>query len=254
MENVDCYISENGYFIAPDYNIRNLIDPSESDLSTMPSTSDSSVKIAGRDGDVVLSTTYEPILFNIVCYTEDNLTATQKISEENKIKAFLNNIKNHTIRLGMEDRNIFYNVKYSGSLTVVRYPKSLRFSIPLKSSNSYGKEITTKKIIGNNSEDSNTIKEVGAKFTIFGPASSPSISFNGYVMEFNSNIEAGTKLIIDSSRSTITSINELGRKTNQMPYYNHQFPKIQNGTNTLQIISGIDDEEQVTVEWNDLTL
>ena len=254
MENVDCYISENGYFIASSYDIKNLIDLSESEISTMPTASDSTVKIAGRDGDVVLSTTYEPILFNIVCYTEDNLTATQKISEENKIKAFLNNIKNHTIRLGMEDRNIFYNVKYSGSLTVVRYPKSLRFSIPLKSSNSYGKEITTKKIIGNNSEDSNTIKEVGAKFTILGPASSPSISFNGYVMEFNSNIEAGTKLIIDSSRSTITSINELGRRTNQMPYYNHQFPKIQNGTNTLQIISGIDDEEQVTVEWNDLTL
>lgn len=254
MENVDCYISENGYFIASDYNIKNLIDFSESEISTMPTASDSTVKIAGRDGDVVLSTTYEPILFNIVCYTEDNLTATQKISEENKIKVFLNNIKNHTIRLGIEDRNIFYNVKYSGSLTVVRYPKSLRFSIPLKSSNSYGKEITTKKIIGNNSEDSNTIKEVGAKFTILGPASSPSISFNGYVMEFNSNIEAGTKLIIDSSRSTITSINELGRRTNQMPYYNHQFPKIQNGTNTLQIISGIDDEEQVTVEWNDLTL
>lgn len=78
MENVDCYISENGYFIASDYNIRNLIDPSESELSTMPSTSDSSVKIAGRDGDVVLSTTYEPIPFNIVCFTEDNLTPEQK--------------------------------------------------------------------------------------------------------------------------------------------------------------------------------
>lgn len=254
MENVDCYISENGYFIAPDYNIRNLIDPSESDLSTMPSTSDSSVKIAGRDGDVVLSTTYEPIPFNIVCFTEDNLTPEQKIIEEDKVKNFLNYIKNHTIKLGMESRNVYYNVKYSGSLTVVRYPKTLRFSIPLKSSSSYGKKIPSKVITGNNSEISNTIKEVGAEFTILGPASSPSISFNGYVMEFNSNIEAGTKLIIDSSRSTITSINELGRKTNQMPYYNHQFPKIQNGTNTLQIISGIDDEEQVTVEWNDLTL
>ena len=254
MENVDCYISENGYFIASDYNIKNLIDPSESELSTMPSTSDSSVKIAGRDGDVVLSTTYDPIQFNIVCFTEDNLTAEQKILEEDKMKSFLNHIKNHTIKLGIENRNVYYNVKYSGSLTVVRYPKTLRFSIPLKSSNSYGRKIPNKVITGNNSETSDTIKEVGAEFTILGPASSPVISLNDYVMEFDTDVASGAKLIIDSSRSTVTNIDEYGRKTNQMTHYNHQFPKIQNGTNTVSILSGINNENQVKVEWNDLTL
>lgn len=254
MENVDCYISENGYFIASDYNIKNLIDPSESELSTMPSTSDSSVKIAGRDGDVVLSTTYDPIQFNIVCFTEDNLTAEQKILEEDKMKSFLNHIKNHTIKLGIENRNVYYNVKYSGSLTVVRYPKTLRFSIPLKSSSSYGRKIPNKIITGNNSETSDTIKEVGAEFTILGPASSPVISLNDYVMEFDTDVASGAKLIIDSSRSTVTNIDAYGRKTNQMTHYNHQFPKIQNGTNTVSILSGINNENQVKVEWNDLTL
>lgn len=254
MENVDCYISENGYFIASDYNIKNLIDPSESELSTMPTASDSSVKIAGKDGEVVLSTTYEPIQFNIVCFTEDNLTAEEKILEENKVKAFLNSIKNHTIKLGIESRSIYYNVKYSGSLTVVRYPKTLRFTIPLKSADSYGKKILTKTIIGSGSETSDTVKEVGAKFTILGPVSKPRFTFNDYLMEFDTDIMSNTKLIIDSSKSTITYIDGLGRKSNQMMHYNHQFPKVRNGTNTLQIISGIQDEEQVTVEWNDLTL
>ena len=151
---------------------------------------------------------------------------------------------------------MYYDVKYSGSLTVVRYPKSLRFSIPLKSSSSYGKIIPAKTIVGNDSEDSETIKEVGAKITIQGPASSPIISLNDYVMQFNTDIdiESGSRIIIDTSKSTVTQINTLGRKLNKMMYYNHQFPKIKNGTNTLQVISGIDDEEQVTVEWNDLTL
>lgn len=254
MNNVDCYISENGYFIASDYNIRNLIDPSESDLSTMPTASESSVKIAGRDGDVVLSTTYDPILFNIVCFTEDNLTVEEKILEENKVKTFLNDIKNHTIKLGMEDRNTYYEVKYSGSLTVVRYPKALRFSIPLKSQSSYGRDIETKQITGDGTETSNTIKEVGAKFTILGPAFEPVISFNDYLMATNIEITSGDKLVIDSSKSTITYINALGVKTNQMAYYNHQFPKVQNGTNTLAVLNGIPDHEQVTVEWNDLIL
>ena len=254
MNNVDCYISENGYFIAPDYNIRNLIDPSESDLSTMPTASDSNVKIAGKDGEVVLSTTYEPIQFNIVCFTEDNLTSEQKIIEEDKVKAFLHNIKKYTMRLGIENRNVYYNVKYSGSLTVVRYPKALRFTIPLKSADSYGKKIPAKTITGNNSETSETVKSVGAKFTILGPASKPTISFNNYLMEFDTDIMDNTKLIIDSSKSTITHIDALDRKSNQMAHYNHQFPKVKYGTNTLQIISGISDENQVKVEWNDLTL
>jgi len=254
MDNMDCYISENGYFVASDYNIKNLIDPSESELSTMPTASDSSVKIAGRDGEVVLSTSYEPIPFNIVCFTEDNLTAEEKILEENKIKHFLNNIKNRTVKLGFEDRDIYYNVKYSGSLTVIRHPKSLRFSIPLKSSDSFGRRIPTKTIIGNGSENSDTVKEVGAKFTILGPATSPVISFNDYLMGANINITSGDKLVIDSLRSTVTYINALGAKTNQMPYYNHQFPKVRNGANILQVISGINNENQVTVEWNDLAL
>lgn len=254
MNNVDCYISTNGYFIASGYNIRNLIDPSESELSTMPTALESSVKIAGRDGEIPLSTTYDTINFNIVCFTEDNLTASEKITEENKIKNFLNNIKKQTIRLGIESRNVYYDVKYSGSLTVVRYPKALRFSIPLKSFDSFGKHITTKQIIGNGSLTSDTVKDVGAVFTISGPASLPKISFNDLMMEFDTDIMANTQLVIDSSKSTITHIDALNRKSNQMAHYNHQFPKVKNGANTLQIISGIESESQVTVEWHDLVL
>ena len=220
----------------------------------MPEASESSVKIAGRDGDVVLSTSYQPINFTIVCYTDENLTAEEKISEENKIKNFLNSIKNTTIKLGFEDRSVFYDVKYSGSLTVVRYPKSLYFSIPLKSSNSYGKIIPAKSITGNESENSDTIKETGVKFTILGPATSPQITFNDYLMSYSANITNGDKLIIDTSKSTVTYIDDLNKKTNRMIYYNHQFPKANKGTNTLQIVSGINNENQVTAEWNDLTL
>ena len=56
------------------------------------------------------------------------------------------------------------------------------------------------------------------------------------------------------TKSTITHIDALNRKSNQMAHYNHQFPKVKNGANTLQIISGIESESQVTVEWHDLVL
>ena len=64
-----------------------------------------------------------------------------------------------------------------------------------------------------------------------------------------------TELVIDSSKSTITHINNVtGSKTNAMRYYNHQFPKVKYGENVLAVNSGIDDETQVKVEWYDLKL
>ena len=73
-------------------------------------------------------------------------------------------------------------------------------------------------------------------------------------MEYSSSILEGAKLEIDTSKSTATHINSDGVKTNVMGYYNHQFPKIEPGENTLKVLSGIDDEYNVTVKWNDLKL
>ena len=145
-------------------------------------------------------------------------------------------------------------MKYSGALSRINYPKILQFSIPLKSSDSYAKDIETKSIIGNGTENSKTIENVGAIFIIKGPAQNPIISLNDYSMEYNMSILEGARVEIDSSKSTITNINSDGIKTNVMKYYNHQFPKIENGINELKILSGIDNAENVSVRWNDLKL
>ena len=73
-------------------------------------------------------------------------------------------------------------------------------------------------------------------------------------MEFSTSILDGATLIIDSNKSTVTHIAPNGLKTNQMKYYNHQFPKIENGVNELKVLSGINNEQQVKVEWYDLML
>ena len=255
MEEFDFYISNNGRLIIPEYDINYLIDFAASNIPSMPEAVETSVRIVGKDGDVPLSTTYEPMSFSIVCYTDDNLTPEQKIAEEQKVNRFINSIKNNTKVLAFERENKFYDVKYNGVLTTVRFPAHLQFTIPLKSSESYAKDLTKKKIIGNNSENSNTIKNVGAVFTINGPAQTPKISFNNYEMFYDNVLLENTKLIIDSGKSTITHVNGVtGKKTNAMRYYNHQFPKVKYGENVLVVNSGIDDASQVKVEWNDLKL
>lgn len=254
MEDYDMYISTEGFFTIPGTDIKFKVNFMESSLPSMPEASESSVRAAGRDGDYVLNTTYEPIPFEIVCYTDDNLTITEKKEIEAKVNGFLNSIKNKTKRLAFELDNKFYDVKYNNILTTIRYPAHLKFSIPLKSSESYAKDTFEKVIAGNNSEISDTINPTGALITINGPATLPIIALNDYSIEYNTVILEGARLEIDTSKSTATHINSDGVRTNVMGYYNHQFPKIEPGENTLKVLSGVDDEYNVTVKWNDLKL
>ena len=245
-------LDSNGYFVVPDYDIKCLISYSESDIPSMPEAVETSVNIPGRDGDIPLNTTYSPLTFTIVCYTEDNLTPEEKNIEESKMNNFLHSIKNNITKLKYKDK--YYNVKYSGQLTTINYPKHLQFTIPLKSSSSYAKNIEEYYILGNGEKESNTIKEVGAVFVIDGPAQTPKISLNDYEMFYDNVLLSNTKLVIDSNKSTVTMINREGTETNAMRYYNHEFPKIQNGNNVLKVLSGIDEERQVSVRWFDLKL
>ena len=247
-------LDSNGYFVVPDYDIKCLVSYSESDIPSMPEAVETAVSVPGRDGDIPLNTTYNPIPFNIVCYTEDNLTPEEKYAEETKMNKFLNSIKNNTIKLKLESKGKYYDVKYNGQLTTINYPKHLQFSIPLKSSSSYAKDIDEYYILGNGEEESDTIKEVGAIFVIEGPAQTPKISLNDYEMFYDNVLLSNTKLVIDSNKSTVTMINREGTATNAMRYYNHEFPKIQNGNNVLKVLSGIDEDRQVNVRWFDLKL
>ena len=252
MEGFYVYISADGYLVIPDLDIKYLIDFRESNIPSMPEVAETTAKIAGKDGDVVLSSTYEPMLFEIVCYTEDNLTVEEKIEEEAKINNFLNSIKNNTIAFGMEKEEKFYDVKYNGALTTTRFPRHIKFSIPLKASCPYAKFYLKKEAFGNVTFESNTIKETGPIFTIEGPATSPRIALNNYQMYYSSSILVGEKLIIDANNSTVTLIDINNDKFNTMGYYNHEFPKIQNGVNTLEIKAGISNENQLKINWYDL--
>lgn len=254
INDFDFYISKEGYLVIPEYNTKYLINFDESSIPSMPEAVEAAVRAAGRDGDFVLNTTYEPISFIIACYTEDNLSIEEKVEHEAKINIFLNSMKNKTKKFAIEKDNKFYEVKYNAALTTINYPAHLKFSIPFKTSESYAKETKEKNIIGNASEISNTINNVGAIFTIKGPATNPIISLNDYSMEYSMSILEGARIEINSNKSTITHINSDGVKTNVMKYYNHQFPKIENGTNTLKILSGIEEESQVSVKWRDLKL
>lgn len=252
IEEYDFYITKNNRFIIKDKNINQIYSPQESEIPDIAEATESTVKIAGKDGDLVLATKYEPLEFKLVTYSEENLELEEKIKEQSKIISFLNSIKNETKKIAFLDTERMIDVKYYNKLQTIKYPKSLRFEIPLKSSNSYSTELKKKKIIGNNEKNSDTIENTGCIITIKGPASTPTIALNDYQIIYYNELLAGNKLVIDTGNSTITHITSKGIETNAAIYYNHEYPKIKNGTNELKIQSGIENPNQVSVEWFDL--
>ena len=248
------YLSENGKLVFPNENISFLCSISESSIPSMPEALETSATIAGRDGDVPLSTTYGPMSFELVLYTEDNLTPEEKLKQEIFLNRFCNLIKNNTETFALELAQKFYKIKYNGLLNKENYPKFLRFTLPFKSSKSFAYDVKKHIIYGNSTVESNTIEPTGFECVIKGPAIKPIISLNDYSIEYNNTILDDESLIIDTNNSTAVLVNSEGTRVNAMRYYNHQFPKILNGENELKILSGIDNPENVSISWYDLTL
>lgn len=248
------YLSENGRLIFPNENISFLCSISESSIPSMPEALETSATIAGRDGDVPLNTTYGPLSFELILYTEDNLTPEEKLKQEIFLNRFCNSIKNNTETFALELAQKFYKIKYNGLLNKENYPKFLKFTLPFKSSKSFAYDVKKNTVYGNNTFESNTIEPTGFKCIIKGPALKPIISLNDYSIEYDNTILKGESLIIDTNNSTAILVSSDGTETNAMRYYNHQFSKILNGENELKILSGIDSPENVSISWYDLTL
>ena len=254
MVNYYFYISEDGRFVVPNNDIDLLFSPTESTIPDIAENEESTVKIAGRDGDIVLDSYYKPLEFKIVAYTEENLAPEEKTLEVQKITAFLNSLKKTFRSFAILQDEKMYSVKYNGQLSVTKFPKSVRFEIPLKSSKAYGTALFKTTIDGAGTKISRTVEKTGCIITINGPCNTPTISLNDYQMKYEGSVLTGNKLVINTGNSTITHITSLGVATNAAIYYNHEYPKIQPGENEIKVLSGITSASQVTTEWYDLKL
>lgn len=230
-----------------------LVDYNKTDLPLIAEAIEASQTITGADGDLVLDTTYGSRLFEIDAVTDDFLTPEQKEAKREEIREFLNSIKKVNTKLIIEPQNRTYEVKYAGLAEDTNLPKCVEFLIPLKSASAYAISNTTYTLEGEGEIESETKAPAGFVCTISGPSNYPELALNGYLMAYENVILEGEKLIIDTKKSTVTKISTTGVKTNAMVYYNHQFPRIQEGLNLFTIISGID-EDKLKIEWNDLLL
>lgn len=234
------------------------IDPIESYIPIMPETVDSDTQISGMDGEINLSTTYGPRNFELVAYSDDGLEHREKIEFKDKIARFLHQYKNKPFRLVIKPYERSYDVKYSGAIENEDYPSSVKVTIPLKSSSSFGYANTETVLVGENSYTfvSKTVEPVGFILTIEGPATNPVFILNGEKITLPIGANQGEKIILNTKNCTLVQIDAQGNETNFLAYYGEQgFPKIVEGENTLTISdeSTIYDVDKMEFRWSDLT-
>lgn len=234
------------------------LDASETYIPMMPETVDSDTQISGMDGEINLSTTYGPRNMELVGYSDEGLTSIEKIEFKDRIARFLHQYKNKPFRLVIKPYNRSYDVKYSGAIENENYPGSVKVSIPLKSSSSFGYVNTETVLTGKKSYTitSKTVEPVGFILTIEGPVGSPVFTVNGEKISLTATASENEKIVYNTKNSTIVHIDAQGKETNILAYNsNVQFPKIVEGENTLTISdeSFMYDVDKIEFRWYDLT-
>lgn len=229
------------------------IDYNKTNLPLMAEAIEASQTIPGADGDIVFDTTYGSRIFEITAVTDDFLSPTEKEIARENVRNLLHQIRKENGKLIIEPFNRTFEVKYAGLAEDNNLPKCVEFVIPLKSSKAFAMSNDTYEFTGGGTINSNTVEPVGFIMTITGEASYPDITVNGVQMRYENVLTAGQKLVINTKSYTATHIANSGTETNAMMYYNHNFPRLKNGANTVVINSGLS-ANQLKIEWNDLLL
>ncbi len=228
-----------------------IIDYSKSKIGFMPEAIDSSITISGVDGEMVQDTVYSSRLFDIFAVTFDGLNMGQKAEVKRHLADILNSIKNETKTLTFADREISYDVKYSGLAdVVVDAPSWVEFELPLKSAASYGHAQFTKDLKGSGLIDNTGDTEIGATHTITGKCVNPSFTLGDTLVKWNGTVQEGEVLVINTSNYTCKLIGTDGVARNAMKNFNGNFPRIPVGSIVLHANSGT--EDYLKTAWQEL--
>lgn len=243
----DFYIDGEGYFSPFDL----YLNYDKTNIGFMPTATDTSINVAGKDGEVVQNTKYESRLIEIFAVTEDGLTPAEKSQAKRMIAEILHSIKHETKKLTIGSDDITFDVKYSGSAQIsVQAHNWLEFDLPFKSASPYGKSMFDNELHGSGLIYNGGMVECGIVFEIKGRCTNPTIYLNGQKMAYTGTVGSSSTLIIDTAKSVCKMIYSNGTTENAMEGYNRVFPKAEIGGNILTVSSGIN----CTAKWTELFL
>lgn len=200
----------NEYFIVTTENILEPLGVKVTKVKDdlIPTTRDNTEQIPGLDGEYDFGTEFGPRLIELEVCSPDGLNPLQKEEFKRLYAKYLNPRMGTKKLIFMNDPDVYYKVKYSGSIPSNNYPSWFSFTIPFKATDPFKYSTTQKSHSGVGVLTNNGADETGLIIEIEGPVHSITINFGDIVLSFGGEIDAGEKLIVDTWAKTAKIGNE----------------------------------------------
>lgn len=230
-----------------------IVDWNSTHIPFMPEAIDSSVNLAGADGEIVQDTVYGSRIFDIFAVTYDGLTLVEKEEVKKDIANILHSAKRNTKKLTFANNETSFDVKYTGLADVTtEAPSWMRFEIPLKSQSAYGHKLFDQTLIGSGLMVNGGSIPVGAVVTITGEVTNPTFEMGAETFTWKGTVKKGYSLVIDMDNQSCYMIDPNGVKSLATKNLTGEFVKIPVGSMVLQANSVT--ESHITAVWQEQVL
>ena len=226
-----------------------MVDWKNSVFPRAPEAESDEIQIAGLDGETLEHTRYRNRQFNVVAWSEDDLSQQEKDALIRQITEILDATKNQTKTLTFARTGVSFDVKYDGELNIEEAPSFIRATIPLNAS-AYGYNRFEKQLTGSGLIQNAGIARVGVVNRIAGECVNPSFAMGDFDISWTGTIPAGSYLFIDHGKEVCYLQDSFGNKTNARQYLNGEFVKIPVG-GTIIITANDCTEAHLVTTWYD---
>jgi len=224
------------YFVVTTENILEplgLLVLGDSRFSLMPQTREMTARIVGMDGEYDFGCEFEMRVLELHCATQDGLSVQQKFQLQRTLARWLNPKNGFKYLVFMDNPDYLYEVKYSGITDVTEHPTWFEVTLPFKAKPFIVSAVEYTKPQGTFTY--NGTVEAPVSVVITGPATNPTLTWNGETISLTVDIPDGGTYTIDSTvgRAFLNGADV----TNSYPetYY---FPQAALGENTFSVSAG----------------
>ena len=210
-------------------------------IDILPQTKDNEEEIPGRHGSIDFGTTLGKRLAELTVFTPDGLSFLEKEELKRECARYFNPMAGEKKLVIVKDPSIYYNVKYSGKISLDNYPSWFSFVLPFKMNNPFKYSTIQKVHTGNGNLVNNGSFETGLIIEIEGPVSSVSFSVGGETLSYSESIGIGSKLVVDTLSKTAKIDSEDAEDK-----WNGKYPLLQLGTTYVSAAS-----DSVTFKWRE---
>ncbi len=178
-----------------------IINEGTSSFQVMPQTESTYTDLPTVDGSVITDTIYKNRFFNIVGYSQQGLTETQKDDLQQQIVSLLNSTKSDFKQMTIERTGTVFDVKYSGTAEFSEAPSWVKATLPFEVK-PYGRKNFPETFTGTGLIYNTGDKDIGVICIISSGCVTPYFSIGGIEYKWTDTVPDNQTLYIDFENQT----------------------------------------------------